>query len=51
MKTPKTIKAYALIEGNNPKIDIFDIFKDQDVVLKKGEKKCLVEIKFVKYIE
>ena len=53
MKTPKTIKALAIVEGNNPKLDIYDTFSVKnasDMALEKGEKVCEVEVKFIKYI-
>lgn len=39
----KPIKAYAIVKNN--KIDVLNIYKDKDVVLNKGEKLVLVEIK------
>ena len=51
MKKPRTIRAFATVEGNNPKIDVFDIFKDKDIAMAKGEKLCVVEIKFITYIK
>lgn len=52
MKTPKNIKAIAIVDGNNPIIDIFDIYKKdtEDISLNKGEKMCVVKIEFVEYI-
>ena len=44
MKT-KPIKAYAIVKNN--KIDVLNIYKDKDVVLNKGEKLVLVEIKVI----
>lgn len=51
MKTPKTIKAYAVIDKEKMKLKALDIFKDKDVSLLNGEIKCKVEIKFVKFIK
>lgn len=50
MKKPRTIKAVAVVDKENPKINFNDIFRDTDVTMTKGERKCIVEIKFIKYI-
>ncbi len=54
MKTPKSIQAVAIIDKDNllMKSSLIYSKKDmKDVVVMKEEKKCLVEIKFIKYIK
>lgn len=54
MKKPKTIKAYAVVSKEKPKLDVLDLFTIRDgreVKYTKSEKLCLVEIKFIKYIK
>lgn len=53
MKTPKSIKALAVIDKKKLKINIFDLYLLTDKAISKGkdEVSCLVEIKFIKYIK
>lgn len=53
MKTPKTIKAIAVVDKENPKLNTFDIFRyrDEGISLMKNEQACLVEIKFIKFVK
>lgn len=51
MKNPRTIKAYAAVSKEKPKINTNDIFRDSDITMDKSERKCIVEIKFIKYIK
>ena len=38
----KPLKAYAIINKNKPKLDVFEIYKDGDVMLNEGE--VLIEV-------
>lgn len=54
MKTPKSIKAIAIIDKNSNKIDIMDLYRigDEDsITMSILEKKAQVEIKFIKWIK
>ena len=50
-KTPRTIKAYAVVKTEKMKLEVLDIFKDSDVMLGENEAKCMVEIRFIKWIK
>jgi len=41
----RAIKAWAVVDKKNPKIDVMDIFKDKDIKCAKSEKIIRVEIK------
>lgn len=51
-KTPKPIIALAIVNAKNPKLDVLELFRKDDLVLRnKEEKMCIVEISFKKYIK
>ena len=43
----KSIKAWAVVDKNKPKIKVIEIYDDKDVLLNKGEKIIRVEIKAI----
>lgn len=50
-KVPKTIKAFAVVNNSKPKLYVLDVFSHGDIRLNRDEKKCLIEIKFIKWLK
>lgn len=44
MKKIKSIKAWAIVDKDNPKLKVIEIYNDKDIKLLKGEKLVRVEI-------
>ncbi len=51
---PRPIQACAVISKKNPKLKVLDIFMKSDcgeVRISRDEVKCLVEVKFIKFVK
>jgi hypothetical protein len=54
MKTPRSIKAIAVVNKDKPKLDsmqVFDTSMKKEIILEKTEVMCEIDIKFNKFIK
>lgn len=51
-KIPKPIKAMIIVNKDKPKLDVYNSFDISagGVKVEKDERKCLVEVKFIKWL-